>query len=231
MSYTTYTDSYGTTITNYGYIRYIWDWFRSIGLTSEATAALMANLYSESYCVPYIVQGNITYPFSTSYSYTQDVDNGTITEYDFVHNGPNGGGYGLAQWTIASRKQGYYNYYESGGYSSIGDIALGCSYVWHELNNGWNTVLNYLKGLASMRDKTIYVLKNYEAPENTGTSVQSLRYSRARCIYEYMNGTSYTDPEDDQSGEGGGSGGGSATPSNRKIKGITLRNPILYLRR
>lgn len=231
MAYTDYTDSRGTTIHNYGYIRFIWDWFRSKGLSAEATAALMGNLYSESFCVPYIVQGNLTYPFSSSWDYTEDVNNNVISEYDFVHNGPNGGGYGLAQWTISSRKQGYYNYYRDNGFSSIGDKTLGCAYVYRELETGWSTTLQYLKGNSSMRNKTVYVLQNYENPRNQGLSVQTLRYNRALCIYEYMYGTSYSDPDDDHSGEGGGSGGGTAIPSNKKIKGITLRNPIFYMKR
>ena len=231
MAYTQYTDSNGTTITNYGYIRYIWEYFRIKGIPADGVAALMGNLYSESFCVPYIMQGNTTYPFSDSWNYTQDVTDGTISKYDFINNAPNGGGYGLAQWTTKNRKTGYYDYFQLGGYSSIGDKKLGCDYVWHELNTGWSSVLNKLKSNASMRDKTVYVLKYYEGPSDQSTPVQTLRYNRARCIYEYMNGTSYQDPEDDHSGEGGGSGGGGATPSNRKITGITLRNPIFYQRR
>jgi hypothetical protein len=231
MAYTQYTDGNGTTITNYGYIRYIWDWFRTIGLKADAVAALMGNLYSESFCVPYIMQGNTTYPFSDSWNYTLNVSDGTISEYNFVHNGPNGGGYGLAQWTYSTRKQGLYNMFVDNGYATIGDKELACKYLWSELNSGFYNVLQYLKNTSySMKQKTIYVLKNFENPSDQGTSVQNLRYSRALCIYEYMNGTSYQDPEDDHSGEGGGSGGGNA-----ELKGSVKRSRkgkiYLFLRR
>lgn len=229
MAYTTFTDSQGTQITNYGYMNSIWNKLKSYGLSDESVAALMGNLYAESLCVPYIVQSNLTPPFSYSINYTTDVNNGTISEYDFVHNGPNGGGYGLAQWTYKTRKQGLYDYWQNGSYSSIGDYVLACDYIWYELNNGFTDTLNYLKNNSkTLQQKVDYVLKHYESPADQSASVSAQRYKYAHAILEYMQGT-VVDPPDDGSGSGGGSGGGNAPPStHKKIRFKVLRNPIYY---
>ena len=89
-----------------------WAWNKLInkGIPDTGVAALMGNFYAESYVVPYLTQGD-SEPFQVSIDYTNNVNNGTISEYDFVHNGPRGGGYGLAQWTYWSRKENLYNYF------------------------------------------------------------------------------------------------------------------------
>lgn len=235
MSYTTFTDSLGYTIINYGYMEYIWSYLTGRGLPDDGVAALMGNLYAESKCVPYIEQGDTQYPFSASKSYTDAVSNGTISENDFVYHGPNGGGYGLAQWTWKTRKQAYYNRFVSDGYSSIGDKELGCKFLWCELNGidltySYKGVRDYIKNASyTLKQKTIYVLRNFENPENQSTAVQNTRYSMAHAIYEYLSGTTVVDPPDDESGEGGGSGGGHKPPI-MKPDGIKIRNPALYPR-
>jgi len=232
MAYTQYVDSYGTVINNYGYVREIWDFFIDKGLSPDAVASLMGNLYAESMLVPYIKQGDVNYPFSASWDYTEQVNDGTISRAEFVQFGSASSGYGLAQWTTDGRKSGYYDYWKSTTYSSIGNCQVGCYYVWQELQTGWSSTLKHIKGDYSLRDKTVFVMKYYEAPLNQSTDAQNHRYNVARCIYEYMNGTTYQDPEDDHSGTGGGSGGGNAPPSNNRIisSGIMLRSSALRRR-
>ena len=215
MAYDSYTDSRGTTIVNYGYIVKVWSRLSSIINNNNGLAAIMGNLYSESFIVPYIVQGNISYPFSYSITYTDNVNNGTISENDFVYNGPNGGGYGLAQWTYKTRKQGLYDMWRKSSYTSIGDIDLACDYLIHELQNNFTNVLSYLNSNATLFDKTKYVLQNFENPSNQSIGVQNLRYDRAYAIYEYVTQTSPTDPPDDGSGTGGGGGGGNNPVSTK----------------
>ena len=87
---------------------YIWNYFITKIANPWGVAGLMGNLYAESGLNSDIVQGDIPYS-DYSVEYTSQVNSGAITEYDFVHNGPNGGGYGLAQWTYYTRKQALYN--------------------------------------------------------------------------------------------------------------------------
>ena len=225
MAYENFTGSNGETITNYGYIVQIWNRLSSEGIPDYGIAALMGNLYSESMCVPYICQGNTTYPFSASRDYTERVTNGTISEYAFVHYGANGTtaankGYGLAQWTINARKQPLYTMFRS-GYSSIGSTQLALDYLMVELNGtgqygalNYRNVLNYIKDESkTMRQRTNYVLTNFENPKDQSDPVKQLRYRRAQTIYEYMTQTvPPTDPPDDGSGGGGGGGGGNGKP-------------------
>ena len=232
MAYDYYTDSRGTTITNYGYMKYIWTYFYNRGLPYDGIAALMGNLYAESFCVPYIVQSNTSPPFTYSINYTNDVTSGVISEYDFVHNGPNGGGYGLAQWTYKTRKQGLYDMFQSEGFTSIGDKTLACKFLWTELQTSYKNVWDYLcRTDVSMQDKTKYVLFNFENPADKGASVQKTRYKYACAIYEYLYGTPVVDPPDDGSGDGGGSGGGSEKPSGFYRSNAKHSNINILLRR
>ena len=134
----------------------------------------MGNLQAESGLYPDRVQGDIPYS-NYSKSYTADVDNGVISEYDFVHNGPNGGGYGLAQWTFYTRKQALYNRYKSGDYSSIGSIELACDYLWYELVNSYSGVLSVLRTASSVREASDKVLHDFENPADQSESVEEAR--------------------------------------------------------
>lgn len=227
MAYVTFTDSLGNTITNYGYMVQIWNYLKGKGYTDNGVAGMMGNLYAESKCVPYICQGNNTYPFSASQTYTSNVNNGTITEYQFVHYGSNGTtaankGYGLAQWTINARKQPLYTKWSTGGYSSIGSSNLALDYLYDELSgNRANGALDYSNVGNVMRSagKTIrevsnYVLLNFENPKDKSDKVKQIRYNWSHAIYEYMTQTvTPVDPSDDGSGTGGGGGGGEGKPS------------------
>lgn len=139
-------------------------------------AGLMGNLQAESGLYPDRVQGDIPYS-SYSQEYTAKVDNGTISKDDFIYNAPNGGGYGLAQWTYWSRKKGLYEMWKSGNYSSIGSVYLACDYLLYELKNSYVGVYNTLKNATSIREASDSVLHNFERPADQSTSVEETRAS------------------------------------------------------
>ena len=89
-----------------GFEKQIWDYFLAKLGNAYGVAGLMGNLQAESGLCPYRVQGDFSTGWTESANYTARVDSGEISEDDFVNNGPGGGGYGLAQWTFWSRKQG-----------------------------------------------------------------------------------------------------------------------------
>lgn len=193
------------------YARFIWDYYLGKIGNEYAVAGLMGNLYAESGLYPDRVQGDIPYS-SYSKEYTKKVDNGTVSEYDFVHNGPGGGGYGLAQWTYYSRKQGLYDLYKSGGYASIGSIQLACDYLWRELNGEFLKVLNKLKDATSVRMASNEVLHNFERPTDQSTSVEQKRYEYGLYYYNlFAKGSGGSEGPDTPDEPSGGNAGGDAT--------------------
>lgn len=152
-------------------------------------ASLMGNLQAESGLIPYRLQGDFSAGYTTSIEYTANVDNGTISEYDFVNNGPNGGGYGLAQWTFYTRKQALYDKYKNEGYPSIGDVNLACDYLLYELKTSYTDVYWTLVNAISIRQASDKVLHDFEKPADQSESVEIQRAELGLAIYEEMTGT------------------------------------------
>ncbi len=187
------------------YAKTIWNLLFTYIQNEYGVAALMGNLQAESGLYPDRVQGDIPYS-SYSKEYTAKVDSGAISENDFVNNGPNGGGYGLAQWTFYTRKQALYDMWKDGGYSSIGSVELACAYLIHELETTYTGVLSVLKTAEDVRTASDSVLHDFESPADQSESVEELRESLGTEIFSTFTGTS--------SGGGGGS-------SSTKRKGLS----------
>ncbi len=175
---------------DYGYGQQVWNSLLPFfGGNEYGTAAMMGNLFHESGIIPYRLQGDFSSGFQTSLQYTSNVDNGIVSEHDFVNNGPNGGGYGLAQWTYYTRKQALYNKYKT-GYASIGDINLALDYLQDELNGGYASSKAACVNATNIAEPTIFVLKYYENPADSGSAVQQDRIETAQQIYDrYAGGT------------------------------------------
>lgn len=189
------------------YKTYIWNTLLADIQNEYGVAGLMGNLYAESGLIPYRLQGDFTSGYTTSLDYTRKVDSGQISEYDFVHNGPNGGGYGLAQWTYPPRKQALYDMMKNNSYSSIGSIELAVNYLLYELKTSYTGVYNTLKTATSIRIASNKVLHDFENPADQSTNVEITRMGYGLDIYQEMTGTS---------GGGDTPGGGGSTSSKRK---------------
>lgn len=204
-----------------GYEPKIWNFlYRYIG-NNYGVAALMGNLYAESGLHPNIVQGDV--PISNySVEYTAKVDNGTISEYDFVHNGPGGGGYGLAQWTFYTRKQDLYTTWKNNPqYTSIGDIDLQLNFLYAEMLVSYSGVWNTLCNTKSIREASDKVLHDFENPAYQSTSVEEYRASLGQQYYNYfvlgtgtLPGGGTVDPEPDTP---------TPTPTQRKKMSLILQ--------
>lgn len=201
-----------------GYEQTIWNYLKAKIGNEYGVAGLMGNLQAESGLYPDRVQGDIPRS-SYSVEYTQKVDSGVISEYDFVHNGPNGGGYGLAQWTFYTRKQKMYDMYKT-GYSSIGCIELALDLLWWELQNSYPTVLSVLKSATSVRQASDCVLHDFENPADQSTSVEEVREGLGLAHYNTFTGTG---------GSGGDSGGTGTGGSGVSIPRKPLSKLLLYL--
>lgn len=179
---------------DWGYSKAVWDNLMTYINNEIGVAALMGNLYAESGIVPYRCQGDFsdTNKFLPSRNYTTNVDNGTISENDFVEHGlfENKDGYGLAQWTYYTRKQALYNMWKSGSYDSIGNIDLALVYLKSELEtHGYNDTLTVLQNATDIRSASNHVLFYFENPELQGQDVQDQRYDYSQDIYDIYSGT------------------------------------------
>ena len=138
--------------------KYIWNFFKSQGLTDAGTAGVMGNLYAESGLSPINLQN--TYNKSLNMSdeeYTAAVDSNKYKK--FIKDSA---GYGLAQWTFWSRKENLYNYAKSKG-TSIGNLQTQLEFLMSELS-GYKNLLTLLKGTTSIQEASDAFLTQFERP-------------------------------------------------------------------
>ena len=123
----------------------------------------MGNLNAESGLIPVRLQGDFSSGYTTSINYTNQVDSGAISRSQFVNNGPNGGGYGLAQWTYYTRKQKLYDYAKDMNVS-IGDLGMQLEFLMQELSTNYSGVLAVLRTSNDLTACTRKVLYDFENP-------------------------------------------------------------------
>lgn len=162
----------------------IWDFLYSKIGNKYGVAGLMGNLYAESGLSPINMEN--AYENRLGYNdttYTQAVDNGSYG--NFVHDAC---GYGLAQWTYYSRKQGLLNYAKLKGVS-IGNLNMQLEYLYQELQQSYPGVLNILKNAVSILQASNSVLFDFENPANQSTYVQNQRAEYGQTYYNKYAGT------------------------------------------
>ena len=161
----------------------IWNYLLNNIGNKFGTAGLMGNLYAESGLQPNNMEN--AYEKKLGYndsSYTNDVDNGTYTNY--VHDAC---GYGLAQWTYHTRKQNLLNYAKAHN-KSIGDIDIQLAFLIQELNVNYPGVMNTLKNATSIREASDKVLKHFENPADQSDKVKEQRATFGNNFYNKFNG-------------------------------------------
>lgn len=138
----------------------------------------MGNLYAESGLNPQNLQN--TYEKKLGYTdatYTQAVDSGKYK--NFIKDSA---GYGLAQWTYWSRKQGLYNYAKDNN-TSIGNLNMQLEFLFFELSTGYKSLLKTLKTTTSIKEASNGVLLQFEKPANQGQTVQNTRIKYGQTYY------------------------------------------------
>lgn len=155
----------------------IWDFLKSKGLNDFAVAGIMGNLRAESALSPINLQNSFEKKLGyNDKTYTQAVDKGTYN--NFIHDGA---GYGLAQWTYYSRKQGLLMYARSQN-KSIGDLQMQLEFLWKEMQN-YTTMMSELKSANTIRDASNSFLFRFERPANQGAGVQDARTNYGVTYY------------------------------------------------
>lgn len=172
----------------------IWNKLKSAGFTDIGVAALMGNMTHESGLIPQRVQGDFSSGYNTSIEYTNNVNNKTISEHDFVRNGPSGGGYGLCQWTYYTRKQELYDWTVKKGIS-VGSLDGQLNFCIGELlgttsYNDCKSVGTYLKSATDLYAATVEVLTKYEMPNDQGDSSRQKRYNSAKEFLSQFSSSS-----------------------------------------
>ena len=136
---------------------------REGGLTPAGACAMMGNMQAESGCISYRVQGDQKPPYDYSRNYTEQVDCGNINKHEFIYDGPNGGGYGLCQWTYHPRKKGLYEFTVERGVS-ISDEQMQCAFCIWELQNENADLYQFLCSTDNVSKSAERICSEFERP-------------------------------------------------------------------
>jgi peptidoglycan hydrolase-like protein with peptidoglycan-binding domain len=162
----------------------IWNYLIGKGLNAFATAGLMGNLYGESGLKPNNLQDTYEKKLGmTDVQYTEAVDNGSYTNF-----AKDAAGYGLAQWTYHTRKQGLLDLAKSKSVS-ISNLSMQLDYLWSELQ-GYSTVIKTLKAATSVKEASDAVLTGFEKPADTSDTVKTKRAGYGQEYYNKYSGAS-----------------------------------------
>lgn len=161
--------------------QYIYNQLAAEGVTKEGACAVLGNIQAESAFIPNNLEDTKNKSLGlTDEQYTQQVDNGTYT--NFVHDA---GGYGLPQWTYYTRKAGFLNYAKSKN-KSIGDLQTQVEYLIKEFKESFSSIWNQLKTSNNLYNLTWILLDKWENPAIKNIST---RYQYAQSWYNQIVST------------------------------------------
>jgi hypothetical protein len=173
----------------------LWIALRNRGYSTKATAAILGNAMAESGCECDRVQGDFTTARALSKTYTAQVDSGAIDRGKFSRYGPNGGGYGLVQWTYPTRKLGLYDTAKRLGVS-IGSEKAAVEWLHEELHQPeYASVLSALQSDRSIREMSDVFMHQFERPADQSEAACAQRYSFAQAIYDQLGGDNPSRPD------------------------------------
>lgn len=156
-----------------------WNYFKSKGFNDFGVAGLLGNLHAESAINPMNLQNSFEKRLGFSdIEYVEAVDNGSYG--NFVHDSA---GFGIAQWTFWSRKQGLLKHAKSRGVS-IGDLDLQLDYLYKELCSGYRDLVNILHNANSVREASDAVLIQFERPADQSESMCIRREGYGKVYYD-----------------------------------------------
>ena len=157
----------------------IWNYLKAQGMTDCGVAGLMGNLYAESGLIPTNLQNSYEKKLGyTDATYTEAVDSGAYSNF-----AKDSAGYGLAQWTYWSRKQGLLDYANAAG-KSIGDLETQLGYLMKELSGSYKAVLTTLKSATTVKAASNAVLLQFERPADQSAAVQTKRAGYGQTYYD-----------------------------------------------
>ena len=162
----------------------IYDRLRRYGLTAEGACGLMGNFQAESAMRSNNVEDRSGVDDDR---YTALVDAGA---YDFATDYGHHYGYGLAQWTLASRKENLLNTARKRGVS-VSDEAMQVDFAVWELSNQFPGTWRLLTSSHDLYECTRQVCLDYERPAVNNIDA---RYRAAQDFFDKTAGGSDPDP-------------------------------------
>ena len=147
---------------------------RAGGLSPAGACAMMGNWSAESALISSNVEDRCTLG---DHDYTYAVDTGTISRYQFKVDAY---GYGLAQWTDPSRKEGLYDLARNKNVS-IADEQMQCEFCLQELKNQWGHLYMYLCSTDDIAEAAKRICSEYEMPAVNNFAV------RINAAQKYFN--------------------------------------------
>lgn len=150
---------------------------KDMGYTDVAIAGILGNMVTESGVRSDNVQDGMG---KDDTSYTNGVDNGSISRDSFINDGA---GYGLVQFTYHTYKQELYDKAKASG-RSISDVQLQCEV----LDNQISGLKNSLNACSTPEEAASLFMHKYERPKSYAT--ENKRKSDARGYYSGFGGSS-----------------------------------------
>ncbi len=204
--------------------KFVWDFFINKGFSKYGVAGLMGNLYAESsikanrleaLCVKRYAEQGISY---TDETYTNAIDDGSISRSEFINPLGKHYGYGLAQWTSTSRKANLYDYCKAQK-ASISDLKVQCEYLLAELQTVFKTVFETLKTADDIDVASDIVLMRFEAPSQAESRKQ-IRRRYSQEIFDLYGGSKMVIIGSARIDENGNTHGGKAGDQTGSEVGI-----------
>ena len=194
-------------------------WFALIGAgySEYAAAGAMGNFFAESGLRTNNLEDSYETKLSyTDQAYTQAINDGSYTLEQFIsdHELENcGAGYGLAQWTFGTRKEGLYNFAKSKDVS-IDNEDMQIEYLLGELGCAGNADGYASYQLSPYKGYTVDDWQNATSPETAAeafcwifekpTSYNSTRSDKAKEYYDRYQGKTRPQGENIQADNGDG---------------------------
>ena len=155
----------------------IWNYLKKQGINDKGCAGILGNLYAESGLNPINLQNSFEKKLGmTDKEYTKAVDEGKYTNFTI-----DGAGYGLAQWTYSTRKQGLLKFAKQLN-KSIGDLELQIQYLYIELSSMADFPTN-IKNASSIKQASDFILLRYERPSDQSEEMKARRLSYSQNYY------------------------------------------------
>ena len=159
----------------------IWNILKNKRLTDIAVAGIMGNLQAESGLKSNNLEDTKNNTFGmTDEIYTSSVDNGTYSSIRFINDGA---GYGIAQWTIKSRKQKLYNITKGQG-KSIADLTCQINLVFQEIID--MNLFTRLNNCKTVQEASNIILFDFENPADKSNQVQKYRIKLSQQFYDKL---------------------------------------------
>ena len=171
-------------------IEEVWNSLRHVcGGNMYAAAGILGNLFAESSINPINLQNSFEYKLGMSDNlYTEMTDSGTYKEF-----ATDGAGYGIAQWTFATRKRNMLALAKSYG-KSIGDLQFQTYFLCMELFN-YSDLLEILRKADNVEEAAEAFLRMYEKPSNITQAKVDKRTEFGQFYFDNLHELPYDNAE------------------------------------